>query len=254
MTSMPSSSQRLLGQVSYGIVTRGLALARGHLASLGISKLPQRDEFAQLRPALRRLMIGLAAWIGLVGIVTIAAIVSLGLSSSDFHAFGLHSSAATGSVQRSSTDYDVILQRPLFSRSRQAAAQVSPILSPPPVHSDRNISLKGVFISGATAKAFLTSTQNPLGVWIESNNEIAGWRVVSISPDQVVLNAQNDEMVIPLGVKDGAGNLTNGRAILGQEADAMPPGLRGKMMNPKPGIAHSAQALIVPLGINGGRK
>jgi hypothetical protein len=202
-------------------------------------------------------MIGLAAWIGLAGAVTVAAIVSVELSSSDFHAFGLQATAATSSVQHSPTDYEVILQRPLFSRSRQAATQVLPALTPPPVHNDRNIALKGVFISGATAKAFLTSTQNPLGVWIESNDDVAGWRVVSISPDQVVLNAQNEKMIIPLGVKDGGGNLPNGRANLAQEADTMPARFRGKMMIPaKPEIARSAQAAapIAPLGINDGRK
>jgi len=58
--------------------------------------------------------------------------------------------------------------------------------------------LKGVFINGASAKAFLTSTQNPLGVWVAVNEEIAGWRVVTIQPDQVLLDAQNEKLVIPL--------------------------------------------------------
>ena len=203
-------------------------------------------------------MIGLVAWIAFVGLVTVIAILSIELSGSDFHAFGLPASAATGSVQRSPADYATILQRPLFSRSRQAVTQILSAPAPaPPLISDRNIALKGVFINGATAKAFLTSTQNPLGIWIENNGEIAGWRVVAISPDQVVINAQNENMVIQLHIKEDGGSLLNSRASLSQQTDAIPARFLGKMAGPdKRGMAHGAQvaAPASPRDINGGEK
>jgi hypothetical protein len=73
-----------------------------------------------------------------------------------------------------------------------------------PVRLDQNITLKGVFMNGALAKAFLTSAQNPVGVWVQANEEIAGWRVVAVKQDQVLLDAQNEKLVIPLAVNGGA--------------------------------------------------
>ena len=96
--------------------------------------------------------------------------------------------------------YENILQRPLFSRSRRGAAPAQAYVPAPspPVMLDRGLVLKGVFINGPSAKAFLTSAQNPLGTWIRAGDEIAGWRVVAVKPDQVVLDGQNEKLVIPL--------------------------------------------------------
>jgi hypothetical protein len=251
VTSIPLPSQKLFGQINHWIGRRGSVL-RGLLVYLGPARL--RDEFARLRPVQRGLIIGLAAWITFVVVVTIVAIVSVELSGSDFHAFGLRASAEPSSGQRPPADYEVILQRPLFSRSRQAATVILSTPTPPPARSDQNIVLKGVFMNGVIAKAFLTSTQNPLGTWIETNGEIAGWRVVSISPDQVVLNVQNEKMVVPLGVKEGGDSALNGRLSLPQKTNAMPARFRSKMMIPAgPEITAGAPiaAPVAPLGING---
>jgi hypothetical protein len=74
---------------------------------------------------------------------------------------------------------------------------------PQPVTLDQGITLKGVFINGELAKAFLISAQNPLGTWVEANAEIEGWRVVAIKPDEVVLDGQNQKLVVPLHVSGG---------------------------------------------------
>jgi hypothetical protein len=54
------------------------------------------------------------------------------------------------------------------------------------------------------AKAFLISTQNPLGIWVEVNEEIAGWRVVAIKPEQVQLNSQNEKLEVLLSAGGSA--------------------------------------------------
>jgi len=69
---------------------------------------------------------------------------------------------------------------------------------------DQNIILKGVFMSGAVAKAFLISAQNPLGVWAQVNDEVAGWRVLAVKPGEVLLEAQNENLVIPLQINGTA--------------------------------------------------
>jgi hypothetical protein len=173
---------------------------------LGRADLPSRSELARLRPATRLLIAGLTAWIALVLLATMIAIGSVEMSTMSFSAWlGARASAAPNPEIRPPARFDNILERPLFSRSRQPLPSTTALAPPSPsVMLDRSITLKGVFINGALAKAFLTSSQNPLGVWVRTNEEIAGWRVVAVKPDQVVLDAQSEKFVIPLGTNGGA--------------------------------------------------
>jgi len=196
--SLPLATQRLFAQL-VGSPRRSLASRLA--AVLGRVEFPRRAELAGLRPATRFLIVGLAAWVGLAGLTTVIAVVSVEISAMSFPAwFGGRASASPSNGIRPPSGFENILQHPLFSRSRQGAAVTVSVAPPPPppVMMDQSIALKGVFINGASAKAFLTSTQNPLGVWVAVNEEIAGWRVVTIQPDQVLLDAQNEKLVIPL--------------------------------------------------------
>ncbi|MGA7998217.1 MAG: hypothetical protein WCA28_25425 [Bradyrhizobium sp.] len=74
----------------------------------------------------------------------------------------------------------------------------------PLVTLDHDITLRGVFINLPQAKAFLTSAQNPLGIWVQTGEEIAGWRVAAVKPDQVLLEAPTEKLAVPLTVA-GAG-------------------------------------------------
>ena len=175
-------------------------------AMLGRSGLPNRDELAGLRPATRVLIVGLAAWIVLVAVITLVSVAWLEVSTISLPAwFDPQGSASTAAKTRSNASLDNIIQRPLFSRLRQVHATAPVALPPPPpptfVALERGITLKGVFINGAQAKAFLVSTQNPLGVWVQAGEEIAGWKMTSLNPDGVVLEAQNDKLAIPLSNK-----------------------------------------------------
>jgi hypothetical protein len=176
-------------------------------AMLGLAELPRRAELAGLRPATRVLIVVLVAWIGLVGLVTVIALTSVEMSTMNFYAwFGAPASASPSTEIRPPESFENILQRPLFSRSRQAASvAVSPPEPPSPTMLlDQNITLKGVIISGSLAKAFLTSTQTPLGMWVQADDEIAGWRVVAVKPDRVLLDARNQKLQVQLSI--------NGRA------------------------------------------
>jgi hypothetical protein len=170
---------------------------------LGRQELPQRSEFAQLRPGLRLLVIGLAGWVGLVAVVTIIGIVSVEISTMSGPAWlsDRASSAATADLG-SRVGFENISQRPLFSRSRRAVAvvQAQPAVIPssPQQVRDQNLKLKGVFLNGEMAKAFVTSTESPFGSWVALNGEIGGWRVASVTSDQVVLNGNEEKLVIPL--------------------------------------------------------
>lgn len=183
------------------IVTSRLA------AMLGRTELPGRDELAALRPASRVLLVGLAAWIAMVGVVTLVAVAWVELSTLSLPAwFDPRGTASAAVKTRSHASFDNIVQRPLFSRARQVAVATPVALapSPPPPPSmalDRGITLKGVFINGAQAKAFLVSPQNPIGAWLQAGDNIAGWKVVSLKPDEVVLEGQNEKLAVSLSNK-----------------------------------------------------
>lgn len=171
--------------------------------------LPARSEFVALRPATRFLMLVLAGWTGLVLLVTVIAVAAVEMSIVSVPGwFSARASASTRSEIRPSAGFESILQRPLFSRSRQAAV-AAVVGDAPPLPAvvttlDQGITLKGVYINGAVAKAFLISAQNPLGVWVQVNEEIAGWRVVAVSPDQVQLDSHNEKLELPLSIGSSA--------------------------------------------------
>jgi hypothetical protein len=202
-TSLALATQRLFTHI---VRSPRRSFASRVAVILGRAELPGRGELAGLRPATRFLIVGLTVWIGLVGFATVIAVASVEMSTMNLSAWLDARASASPSVEtRSAAGFENILQRPLFSRSRQAASAKVPTMPPSlPVRLDPNITLKGVFMNGALAKAFLTSAQNPVGVWVQANEEIAGWRVVAVKQDQVLLDAQNEKLVIPLAVNGGA--------------------------------------------------
>jgi hypothetical protein len=203
MTSAPLARQHLFARIA-GSARHGL-LSR--IADMpGYAELPGRAEFARLRPATRVLIVGLAAWIGLVGLATAVAVGSVETSRLSLPAWlGARPPASANAEMNSPARFENILRRPLFSRSRQGVAEVVPTPTfQPATMLDPNITLKGVFMSGVLAKAFLTSAQVPLGVWVQANDEIAGWRVVAVTPDRVLLDGRNEKLVIQLNINGTA--------------------------------------------------
>jgi len=170
-------------------------------AMLGRTDLPSRSELIALRPATRVLILGFAAWIGLVGVMTLSAVISLELSTVTAPTwFGRSGPAAKASDARAAAGFENIVQRPLFSRNRQGFVAAEPVAAPPPPMAtlDAGIALKGVFMSDGVAKAFLVTAQTPLGVWVQVNGQIDGWRVAAVTPEHVVLEGQSEKLTVPL--------------------------------------------------------
>ena len=170
-------------------------------AMLGRADLPSRSELAALRPATRVLILGFAAWIALVGVMTLSAVISLELSTVTAPTwFGGSGPVAKASEARAAAGFENIVQRPLFSRNRQGFVAAEPAAAPPPPMAtlDAGITLKGVFMSDGVAKAFLVTTQSPVGVWVQVNGQIDGWRVAAVTPEHVVLEGQGEKLTVPL--------------------------------------------------------
>ena len=181
--------------------------ASGTAALLGRAEFPGFAELAALRPATRVLIAGLSGWVILVILVSVAAVVSVEISTITLPEWlGTPSSASGGAAARSPASFENIVRRPLFSRSRQGMSQAPvpmPVAPPPPSTLDQDITLRGVFMSGPLAKAFLLSSQTPLGVWVQAGGEAAGWRVVAVQRDQVLLEGQGQRLILPLNVGGG---------------------------------------------------
>jgi len=172
---------------------------------LGFTDVPEYAERAPLRSATRLQLIGLAILVVLVMLITLVAVVSVEISSfSPSGWFGARSSRDSAPKATSVLRHENIVQRPLFSRSRQAVAVSAPPpqLAPPSPPRDHAITLKGIYINGGSAKAFLVSQQVPMGIWVETGQEIAGWRIATIRPGQVELEAQNERLAILLGIRN----------------------------------------------------
>ncbi|UPK02405.1 hypothetical protein [Bradyrhizobium sp. 170] len=185
-----------------GLAGSPLQFVAARLAAMfGRTDLPSRSELTALRPATRVLILGFAAWIGLVGVMTLSAVISLELSTVTAPTwFGSRSPAAKASEARAAASFENIVQRPLFSRNRQGFVAAEPAAAPPPPMAtlDSGMTLKGVFMSDGVAKAFLITTQNPLGVWVQLNGQIDGWRVAAVTPEHVVLEGQGEKLTVPL--------------------------------------------------------
>ena len=169
-------------------------------AMFGRTDLPSRSELAALRPATRVLILGFAAWIALVGAMTLSAVISLELSTVTAPTwFGRSGPVAKASEARAAAGFENIVQRPLFSRNRQGFVAAEPAAAPPPMATlDAGITLKGVFMSDGVAKAFLVTAQNPVGVWVQVNGQIDGWRIAAVTAEHVVLEGQGDKLTVPL--------------------------------------------------------
>jgi type II secretory pathway component PulC len=198
MTSLGQMVQLRLS----GMAGSPLQFATSRLAAmLGRADLPSRSELTALRPATRFLILGFVAWIGLVGAMTLSAVISLEFSTVTAPAwFGRSSPAAKVSNASGAAGFENIVQRPLFSRNRQGFVAPEPAAAaPPPMATlDAGITLKGVFMSDGVAKAFLVTAQNPVGVWVQVNGQIDGWRVAAVTPEHVVLEGQGEKLTVPL--------------------------------------------------------
>lgn len=199
MMMLPSTAPRWFSPVK-NLVQQAITICTFRL--LGRSGLPTLQELVGLRGPVRVLVAGLSTWIGLVGFVLIAAIVWVELSTINLPVW-LRSTGVRGrnAESRASQDFSNIMQRPLFLRSRQIVSVEPPPEAPTPqpitpAGPDMSIVLRGVFINGEVAKAFLISSGNPTGIWAQTNEEVAGWRVIEIQPGQVLLGGYGQHMAV----------------------------------------------------------
>jgi hypothetical protein len=189
-------AMRLVRNIALRMAARG-----GELLATMIDVEPSRlrAEVAAIRPSRRWLMVALVASIGGSIFGTVAAI--LYLTSSETAAAPAEQ-AVVQLAAASSESYDAIVTRPLFYRSRQPAT--APAERPNlPALGDPQVTLRGIFINGDLAKAFIVSGESPAGVWRKRGEDVAGWRIAEIFSNRVVLESRAQQLVVPLSYANG---------------------------------------------------
>jgi hypothetical protein len=190
------------------------------------------DELTRLPAGTRVALFGLIGWSGMV----VAGLLT-GLLGIEMAARGAAPVAAkeidTAKLQRGSGE--AILQRPLFSRVRQAALPVGPSQTPAPPATplpalaarDSDVGLKGVFMNAPMVKAFLISAQNPAGAWVKPEEMFGGWKLVAVHPSDIELESGGQRITVPLGAGNpakasGQAN-PNSQANVLSQANTSPP-------------------------------
>lgn len=181
---------------------QGTALRVSELVATMLDVEPSRlrAELAAVRPKSRWLMVAFVATIVCSVVGTIVAI--LYLTSSSATAAAPAEQVAVRLETSSGDSYDAIVKRPLFYRSRQPATAPADRVGLSAI-GDPQVTLKGVFINGDVAKAFIVSAENPTGAWRNSGEDIAGWRVGEIFANHVVLESRSQQLVVPLTHSNG---------------------------------------------------
>lgn len=201
------ASQNNRGQLRQIVSRSSLESALAGVRQFVVGQIPSRRDLKSVAPLRRSLLLGLSVLTGLAVVGPIVAIASLELAIANQSAFGGGDGRApAGRESRSAGTYENILQRPLFSRSRQLLAVAAPpaVVDSPTTSAkamlDPSVALRGVFMNGERAKAFLTSSDNPVGVWIALNEQWSGWRLSEVRPNQIVLEADGERQTLQLTV------------------------------------------------------
>ncbi|MCG2672816.1 hypothetical protein ACFPFP_38560 [Bradyrhizobium sp. GCM10023182] len=166
---------------------------------------PSRRELMAITPPRRGLLIGLVALIGVAVVTPVATIIALEIAVASQSTWEGRGTAAPARQESRIGSYENILQRPLFSRNRQSlpttpAPATAEAVAPTRMMLDPSVALRGVFMDGERAKAFLTSSENPVGIWIALNEQWSGWRLSEVKPNVIVLEADGERQSLPLTV------------------------------------------------------
>jgi hypothetical protein len=162
------------------------------------------DELRNLPGTTRLLLVGLIGCCGLAVVASVTAVAAIEIAA---QRAAPGAAQDPGAIKLARSDGEAVLQRPVFSRSRQAARPViaSPQVAPPPpplpalAARDSEVRLKGVFMNAPLVKAFLISAQNPLGAWVKPEEVFGGWKVVAVQPSEIELEGGGERLRVALG-------------------------------------------------------
>ena len=155
------------------------------------------SDWRSLPRATRLTILGLLGWCVLAAMATVAVAISI---ESPASTIVLASTNRVSAIRRSAGAADAVVQRPLFASNRQPAtdfAMVPQVPAAPVVVQSFGIVLRGVFMDGKTAKAYMTTAQEPTGAWVAADQMVDGWRLVAVRAQEVELEGQGRRIIVP---------------------------------------------------------
>lgn len=202
--------REMVSQSGHRQLWREVAAPRQLVASMASrlflrNDFPTRRELMAVTPSRRGLLVGLAVLIGLAVVTPVATIVALEVAVASQSTWDGRGTLVPARQESRTGGYENILQRPLFSRNRQSLPTTSSpaateVVAPIRTMLDPGVALRGVFMNGERAKAFLTSSDNPVGIWVALNEQWSGWRLSEVKPNEIVLEADGERQTLPLTV------------------------------------------------------
>jgi hypothetical protein len=105
-------------------------------------------------------------------------------------------------------NFNDIVERPLFSRSRRPFVLPPPeVIAPAPeisepvqVAAEPQLTLQGVYIQGQVRRALILSTESP-AQWQGVGDDISGWNITEIGANGITLEAQGQTRLLKLYVE-----------------------------------------------------
>ena len=99
---------------------------------------------------------------------------------------------------REEETYSVIIERPLFSPSRRPASAGAVASAPA---SSAGLSLLGIVSGGGRKLALIRPEANAPAIKAQAGEEVAGWQLVSIAVQDVLLERQGGQLKLDLPFK-----------------------------------------------------
>jgi len=176
------------------------------------------DEFSRLPASRRILLYVLVGWSAIALAAILSGVLQIEIAARSLAPIAARDSRAANLVLGNG---EAILQRPVFSRTRQApvtavALPQAPALPQPPpplsalVARDSDMRLKGVFMNAPMVKAFVLSAQNPPGAWVKPDETFGGWKVVEVRPAEIELEGGGERLTVPLGTGSAGNTIGSG--------------------------------------------
>jgi hypothetical protein len=107
----------------------------------------------------------------------------------------------------------VIVEKPLFSSTRKpfeppilepqvAQAEPAPVVQPiqAPTFDPSQFVMKGVLLMNGSWRALIASPETPAGKWLAVGDELFGWRIRGITPNETVVALQQEIRTLQLYV------------------------------------------------------
>jgi len=140
---------------------------------------------------------------------------------------------------RSIGEYNEILTRPVFFKSRAPYVPApeppapppaaTPVVAPP-VNADPELTLSGIVVTNGVRRAYLVNKADSQGSWVGEGESLAGWKVLSVQVAGIKL--QQNNRIVDLDLYPEPSAQTKRQDVLTSLPQGLRPGPAPEMTRP----------------------